>query len=102
MNDTEPMKCAFARVLNDLTPGRYVLTNVDSMQMVRIEIPEDREKPNFLIDGMLIIAYGSVEPSLLSTGSGSVDFCSMPICGKSIIVACLNLLGGWTVQKVKA
>lgn len=101
MNDTEPMKCAFARVLNHLTPGKYVLTNVDSMQMVRIEIPEDREKPNFLIDGMLIIAYGSVEPSL-SESSESVDFCSMQICGKSIIVACLNLLGGWTVQKVKA
>lgn len=99
--NTEPMKCAFAKVLNDLTPGKYVLTNVDSMQMVRIEIPEDREKPNFLIDGMLIIAYGGVEPSVSDSGN-SIDFCSMPICGKSIIVACLNLLGGWTVQKVKA
>ena len=98
--NTEPMKCAFAKVLNDLTPGKYVLTNVDSMQMVRIEIPEDREKPNFLIDGMLIIAYGRVEPSLLD--SNSVDFCSIQICNKSIIVACLNLLGGWTIQKVKA
>ena len=99
--NTEPMKCAFAKVLNDLTPGKYVLTNVDSMQMVRIEVPEDREKPNFLIDGMLIIAYGRVEPSL-SASNESIDFCSIPICGKSIIVACLNLLGGWTVQKVKA
>lgn len=95
------MKEEFAKVLNDLAPGKYILTNVDSMQMVRIEIPEDREKPNFLIDGMLIIAYGHVEPSL-SDSSESIDFCSVPICGKSIIVACMNLLSGWTIQKVKA
>lgn len=101
MNNTEPMKCAFARVLNDLTPGKYVLTNVDSMQMVRIEITEDRERPNFLMDGMLVIAYTRVEPSLLDS-TNSIDFCFMQVCNKSIIVACLNLLGGWTVQKVKA
>ena len=101
MNDTEPMKCAFARVLNDLTPGKYYLTNIDTNQIVSIEVSENPEKPNFLIDGMLIIAYGGVEPSL-SDSSESVDFCSVPICGKSIIVACMNLLGGWTVQKVKA
>lgn len=101
MNSTEPMKCAFARVLNNLTPGKYVLTNVDSMQMLRIEIPKDPERPNFLMDGMLVIAYSRVEPSLLDS-TNSVDFCSMQVCNKSIIVACLNLLGGWTIAKVKA
>lgn len=101
MNDTEPMKCAFARVLNDLTAGKYVLTNVDSMQMVRIEVPEDREKPNFIIEGMLIIPYGRTEPSL-SPSSNSIDFYSIPILGNSMVVACLNLLSGWTISKVEA
>lgn len=98
--NTEPMKCAFAKVLNDLTPGRYVLTNVDTLQMISIEVSEP-EKPNFIVEGMLIIPYDRVEPSL-SESSNSIDFYSLPIVGKSMVVACLNMLGGWTVSKVKA
>ena len=100
MNDTEPMKCAFARVLNDLTPGKYVLTNVDTQQMISIEVSEPK-RSNFIIEGMLIIPYDRVEASL-SPSSNSIDFYSMPISGNSIVVACLNLLSGWTISKVKA
>ena len=101
MNDTEPMKCAFARVLNDLTPGKYYLTNIDTNQIVSIEVSENPEKPNFIVEGMLIIPYGRVEASL-SPSNNSIDFYSMPILGNSMVVACLNMLSGWTISKVKA
>ena len=101
MADSEPMKCAFARVLNDLAPGKYHITNVDTQQMLRIEIPENPEKPRFIIDGMLIIPFGRIEASM-SPSANAVDFYSIPILGNTLVVACLNMLGGWTIAKVEA
>ena len=95
------MKEQFAQVLNDLTPGKYVITNIDTQQMLRIEIPELAEKPRFIIDGMLIIPYSRVEASL-SPSANAVDFYSVPILGNTIVVACLNMLSGWTIAKVEA
>ena len=94
------LKAQFARVLNDLAPGKYVITNVDSAQMLRIEISANPEKPNFLVDGMFIMPYGHVEASLSPSVNG-IGFYSIKIADNSMLVAHLNMLGGWTIAKVE-
>ena len=97
MADSEPMKCAFARVLNDLTPGRYHITNVDTLQVLRIEIREG-DKTNYLEDGMFLLPYDHVEPAD-SPSANAVCFLGK-LAGHDIMTAILNLLGGWTIAKV--
>ena len=97
MSDTEPMKCAFARVLNDLAPGKYYLTNVDSLQILRIEVREG-DKCNYLEDGMFMLPYDHVEPAD-SPSANAVCFLGK-LAGHDIMTAILNLLGGWTIAKV--
>ena len=97
MADTEPMKCAFARVLNDLAPGKYHITNVDTQQILRIEVREG-DRCNYLEDGMFLLPYDSVEPAESPTVN-AVCFLGK-LAGHSIMTAILNLLGGWTIAKV--
>ena len=99
MADTEPMKCAFARVLNDLAPGKYHLTNVDSLQVLRIEVREG-DRTNYLEDGMFLLPYDHVEPAD-SPHTNAVCFMGK-LAGHDIMTAILNLLGGWTIAKVEA
>lgn len=98
-NDTEPMKCAFARALNDLAPGKYHITNVDTLQVLRIEIREG-DKCNFLEDGMFLLPYDHVEPAD-SVSSNAVCFLGK-LAGHDIMTAILNVMGGWTIAKVEA
>ena len=97
MADNEPMKCAFARVLNDLAPGKYHITNVDTQQILRIEVREDG-KCNYLEDGMFLLPYDHVEPAD-SPSANAVCFLGK-LAGHDIMTAILNLLGGWTIAKV--
>ena len=99
MADTEPMKCAFARVLNDLAPGKYHITNVDTQQILRIEVREG-DRCNYLEDGMFMLPYDSVEPAD-SPSANAVCFLGK-LAGHDIMTAILNLLGGWTIAKVEA
>ena len=99
MADTEPMKCAFARVLNDLAPGKYHITNVDTQQILRIEI-RDGDRCNYLEDGMFLLPYDHVEPAD-SPSANAVCFLGK-LAGHDIMTAILNLLGGWTIAKVEA
>ena len=97
MADTEPMKCAFARVLNDLAPGKYHITNVDTQQILRIEVREG-DRCNYLEDGMFMLPYDTVEPAESPTVNA---VCVLgKLAGHSIMTAILNLLGGWTIAKV--
>ena len=98
MADTEPMKCAFARVLNDLAPGKYHITNVDTQQILRIEI-RDGDRCNYLEDGMFLLPYDHVEPAD-SPSANAVCFLGK-LAGHDIMTAILNLLGGWTIAKVE-
>lgn len=97
MADTEPMKCGFARVLNDLTPGKYHITNVDTQQILRIEVREG-DKCNYLEDGMFLLPFDHVEPAD-SPSANAVCFLGK-LAGHDIMTAILNLLGGWTIAKV--
>ena len=97
MADTEPMKCAFARVLNDLAPGKYHITNVDTHQILRIEVREG-DRCNYLEDGMFLLPYDHVEPAD-SPSANAVCFLGK-LADHDIMTAILNLLGGWTIAKV--
>ena len=97
-NDTAPMKVAFADALNSLMPGKYHLTNVDSLQVLRIEVREG-DKCNYLEDGMFLLPYDRVEPAD-SPHTNAV--CFMGKLGDwNVMTAILNLLGGWTIAKVE-
>ena len=98
-NDTAPMKVAFADALNSLMPGKYHLTNVDSLQVLRIEVREG-DKCNYLEDGMFLLPYDHVEPAD-SPSANAVCFLGK-LAGHDIMTAILNLLGGWTIAKVEA
>ena len=96
-NDTVPMKVAFADALNSLMPGKYHLTNVDSLQVLRIEVREG-DQCNYLEDGMFLLPYDHVEAAD-SPSANAVCFMGK-LAGHSIMTAILNLLGGWTIAKV--
>ena len=96
-NDTEPMKCAFARVLNNLAPGKYHIKNVDTMQILCIEVREG-DQCNYLADGMFLLPYDHVEPAN-SPSTNAVCFLGK-LAGHDIMTAILNVLGGWTISKV--
>ena len=98
-NDIAPMKVAFADALNSLMPGKYHLTNVDSLQVLRIEIREG-DRCNDLDDGMFLLPYDHVEAAD-SPHTNAVCFMGK-LAGHDIMTAILNLLGGWTIAKVEA